>query len=78
MFFRQDIPLFRLHVSAMDAYDFEVSLSLAFVLLLRLACVPPPNRSEVLLRVWSAYPGIWTIILTFSALFRVEILCLNS
>ena len=32
----------------MDAYAFEVSLSLAFVLLLRLACVPPPNWSEVL------------------------------
>ena len=26
--FRQDIPLFRLHVSAMDAYAFEVSLLL--------------------------------------------------
>ena len=38
--------LFRLNVSAMDAYAFEVSLSLAFVLLLRVACVPPPNRSE--------------------------------
>ena len=41
-FFGQDIPLFRLNVSAMDAYAFEVSLVLAFVLLLRLACVPPP------------------------------------
>ena len=49
--------LFRLNVGAMDAYAFEVALSLAFVLLLRLACVPP-NRSEGLLRVWSACPGI--------------------
>ena len=59
--------LFRLNVSAMDAHAFEVSFSPAFVLLLRLACVPPQT-----------VPGIWTIILTFSASFHVEILCLSS
>ena len=31
-------------------------LCLLRFLLLRLACVPPPNRSEVLFRVWSACP----------------------